>query len=325
MKHTYFIVLLLTACTKFGFASFADLWMNMRREYKQLYTTFCEDPAFKKEIFYHPFWQKTTDEIRRFILGPPRNNFLHQPAISSTMVRSIAGGALDVGQYHELCYLNHCVKSETRRLIKKFNEPAIGNMIITCPEYRCSTNSLGQLYYAARIVEKVQEPEAIQTIVEVGAGFGNLACIFKSMLPDATIVLFDLPELIAIQYVYLSSALPDTDIIIHQTVPESLQKKSIHLVPVFLLPEINLKADVFVSNFALSESTVPVQEMVINKNFFDASVGYITGQLHGWKEGFVHQKLIHESMQAVYKTVDCLPFHIFYPGECESYELIATR
>jgi hypothetical protein len=234
-------------------------------------------------------------------------------------------GGLNAGQYHELCYLKYCVSPETDCLIKKFKEPAFGDLAITCTEYGCSTNSLGQLYYAARILEKMQSSEKIKTIVEVGGGFGNLAYIFKNMLPDATLVLFDLPELLVIQYLYLTLALPDVPVTIHHDLSGSIDTAGIHLMPIFLLSQAHVKADVFVSNFALSEATTEVQQAVINKNFFDAPLSYITGQLNGAREEFVNQKLIHEAVRTAYDKVDCLPFHLFYPGECEPYELIGTR
>ena len=322
MKKLLSFGLLLSVLTKAGNRSIDDLWAQMQNEYQSLYHKFCPKALSEKETFYHPCWEQNTREIQQLIMGPPTTNFLYCSAIERTMVRQ----HFEVGQYQEICFLKHCVKPEISRLIGKYKESPIGNIPIECAEYNCTINSLGQLYYAARILEKAKAPNAIETIVEIGGGFGNLAYIFKNLLPAATIVIFDLPELLSIQWLYLTSSLPGTDIYIHHDAStKSLKKKGIHLIPIFLLPEINVNADVFVSNFALSESTAPIQQNIVDNNYFNAPICYITGQLHGWRDGFVNQKLILASTRALFKTVDCLPFHLFTPKIGESYELIATR
>lgn len=54
--------------------------------------------------------------------------------------------------------------------------------------------------------------------------------------------------------------------ILHDRMPESFEKGAIHLIPVFMVPEISLKADLFISTFALSESSQATQQMIVDKN-----------------------------------------------------------
>lgn len=321
MKKLICLGLLVSVISRTEQRSFNDLWTEMQKNYQSLYNAFCTRNQYDKETFYHPCWEQNTREIQQLIMGRPTTNFLHCSAIGRTMVRQ----SFDVGQHQEICFLKHCTKPEISRLIENFKESTTGNLPIGCGEFKCTINSLGQLYYAARILEKTKSTNEVDTIVEIGGGFGNLAYIFKNLLPESTIVIFDLPELLSIQWLYLTSSLPNTSIEMHQTAPTTLTKQGIHLIPIFLLPKIHVNADVFVSNFALSEATTPVQQSVVNKNYFNAPICYITGQLHGWRDGFVNQELILSSVRTLYNTVNCVPFHLFTPKIGESYELIATR
>lgn len=51
------------------------------------------------------------------------------------------------------------------------------------------------------------------TIVEIGAGHGGLSAKLKDLYPEARIILFDLPEVNAVQSYYLSERFPDARII----------------------------------------------------------------------------------------------------------------
>ena len=51
---------------------------------------------------------------------------------------------------------------------------------------------------------------------------------------------------------FLNATLPDTSIIVHTKILDTLEEKAVHFISVSLLPEIqSIKADVFISTFAL--------------------------------------------------------------------------
>jgi putative sugar O-methyltransferase len=180
------------------------------------------------------------------------------------------------------------------------------------------------MFYAARILESMN-PESIHKIVEFGGGYGCLAHIFNSIIPHATIYLIDIPELLAIQYVYLKNALPYTKIYKHIDDTSSLSDPGIHLIPTYLLQQLDIDADLFVSNFALSEAPAQAQTTVAQKNFFNAATSYITGQLDNQGEYAVeHHRQIHSSIRSSYRHVRCQPFHFFFTG-VHAYELLAQE
>ena len=318
--HVTFLTVLLSCTTHIAAESFKDTWLEMQNHYtamrKQLNLTAHES---MRKLLYHPQWQNFSAQIKQLITGQPNQNFLQFPAITATMVRSGMG----IGQAYETCYLTQCISKKTKAILARFTEPEVCRLKKECTEFNCNTNTLGQLFYAARILEQTPS-ENIQTIVEFGGGYGCLAHIFKKTLPHANIYIIDIPELLSIQYVYLKTALPFEKIHVHT--PDnlrSLHENGIHLIPTHIMMDLDLRTDLFISNFALSEVTEHVQQMVAEKKFFNAQTCYITGQLDGWGSfGFEDHSSVHAHIRSCYAQVTCHPFHLFL-ATLKSYEIIA--
>lgn len=315
-----FITALLFNAT-FHANNFNSIWREMQQQYADM----CKElernsKAPTRNQLYHPQWQKFSAQIKQLITGSPNQNFLQYPAIRATMVRS----GMNVGQSYEICYLTRCISENTKQLLSTYKEPVASNLIKECKEFNCSANALGQLYYAARILEQIPQ-EHINTIVEFGGGYGCLAHIFKSLLPTSTIYIIDIPELLSIQYLYLKTALPNEKIHVH--ISEHLTtayEPGIHLIPTHNMRNLNLQADLFVSNFALSEVTAHVQKTVAKKEFFNAHTCYITGQLDGWGSfGFEQHDTLLANIRSFYQQAICQPFHLFL-DTIKSYEIIGS-
>lgn len=60
-------------------------------------------------------------------------------------------------------------------------------------------------------------PAGDPLIVEIGGGYGGLAAKLKRLWPQATVLIFDLPEASAIQHWYLSECFPDVRIASYET------------------------------------------------------------------------------------------------------------
>lgn len=302
--------------------NFNATWFEMQENYATMCRQLEQNTHVPmRKLLYHPQWQNFSAQIKQLITGKPNPNFLQFPAIAATMVRS----GMHVGQSYELCYLTQCISEKTKRTLAAFVEPRICTMPKECTEFNCNANTLGQIYYAARILEQTP-PENIRSIIEFGGGYGCLAHIFKSVLPQTTIYIIDIPELLSIQYVYLKSALPNEPIHLHTPNNlKNLHEAGIHLIPTHIMMQLDLQADLFVSNFALSEVTAHVQQMVADKRFFDAHTCYITGQLDGWGDfGFENHHTMHTHIRSRYQHVMCEPFHLILAA-LKSYELIAQN
>jgi hypothetical protein len=317
-------VLTLSICILQSFsinASFDQQWHCMQEEYSRVFQSLCnQNLDILEQHYIHPYWQGARERIRNTILGEPEKNFLGDKQLGYDMVRRIMG----VAQTYEICYLEHCITPKTQKLIQQFKESECAQLDIDCYQYNCSSNTLGHLFYAAKILENKKDLP-IKTIVEFGSGYGNLAHIFKTMLPDTTLYLIDLPELLAIQLLFLRESMPEIPVYFHAQIPSSYQENAIHLIPIHIIEQCSIYADLFISTFALSEATELVQKMMIKNNFFNAKMVYITGQIDGWgKLNFVPHALLINAVKNYCQHSICQPTHLIF-NERVSYEILGTK
>ena len=290
-----------------------------------LYKELCRNIASKNGLrtndpACHPHWQRLRTHIEEIVLGPYNPSFLDDADIQYNMVRS----GMSVAGSYELCYLLNCLSDKANKLRDKFTDTSFGNIPLVHPEFLCSANSLGHLFYAIRTAECMHKEPGV--IIEFGGGYGNLARIYKKIFPNCTYIIIDLPELLALQYFFLAETLPDNKVVLHTESPISYTRGGVHLMSVDFLEQMNLPADLFISTFALSEASEKAQNIVKSKHFFNAELVYIVGQLNGWGSGlnFVHQGVIHDGVRSCYEDVDCHPYHL-YLENLKSYELIARH
>jgi putative sugar O-methyltransferase len=301
--------------------NFIKNWSEMQISYDNLCKAFAQNNNLLESIYLHPYWKTTKNEMAAIIRGQPDHNFLQRKPISGPMVRKGFGKT----QEYEVAYLNSCLDENTQVLLKKFSDNSFGGISYDCKQFNCSVNSLGMLFYLAKILE-LNKGLPINTIVELGAGYGCFAHIAKQIIPDATYIIFDLPEYLVIQELFLKETLPQIEVITHTKSPTTWKGKAIHLVPIFLLSDLDIKTDIFVSTFALSESPIKVQEMVVRKNFFSASFSYITGQFNGWGSlhNFVDHLTIIKGIKNIYNNYYLQPFHNF-DNQLFSYEMYGKK
>jgi putative sugar O-methyltransferase len=295
-------------------------WKKMQTYYSELLTTLAsKKDGLSDSDMCKPYWQSIRPNIQKLVEGAFNPNFLNHQDVFHNMVRSGMGSVQD----YELCFLKECVSKSTKEKLQRFQDTRFSNLPVECSAFNCSVNTLGNLFYAARTVDLMEEEP--QTIVEFGAGYGNLSRVYNSFFPDSTYIIIDLPEVLALQYFFLKETLPNKNIIFHTDVPKAYYKDCIHLIPVNYLKDVEFATDLFVSTFALSEASDMAQDIIHHKKFFDAKLVYIVGQLNGWDAlNFVHHTKIHSSLRSYYKHVDCHPYHLLME-KLKSYEIIAKR
>lgn len=254
----------------------------------------------------HSDWQAKSKELKKYLLGEVCNNFLLHPILKGSMVRKYQS------VNPELRYLLDSASSKSRQLFLDFQEVYVGGLVKSVHDINCSGNSLSAMYYLARAIDYYEKP--LETIVEFGGGFGSMACLAKTTMPLVTYIIFDLPEIVAIQSLYLRKILPD-QVKVHYQAPTEFLKGYIHLVPVHLMNEVKIShANLFISTFAITESTLFAQNAVASvNNFFNAEMCYIVGLASSPK--WVDTKPLIKSINERFKTVKNEPYlnnHIFY-------------
>lgn len=302
-------------------ADFSENWRMMQEEYKQLQSVFSPRMAELESQFMHPYWKNQKDNMARIIRGREDHAVLTKGPISGPMVRPSRCRT----QEYEIVCLSHCISESTKQLIARFSDTDFGGIPRSISEFNCSINALGQLYFFAKMLER-NRPENIHLIIELGGGYGCLARVAKMILPSITYVLIDLPEYLVIQALFLRSTLPGVTIKVHTALPESFEPGIVHLVPVFLLSDLTINADLFISTAALSETPEYVQKLVVEKRFFDAPSSYITGQLNQWGSdyNFVHHGIVMQGIRSCYDLCFAQPLHHF-EGSLHNYEIYGTR
>jgi len=106
-----------------------------------------------------------------------------------------------------------------------------------------------------------------RTIVEWGGGYGGLSLLLFWYFDNLTVVIRDLPNVSIMQYIYLKTHIGNNVNLI-QNSDGKIQKNKINLIPTNI--EIDIKTDLFVSFWALSESGADDYNKLIDNSFYGA-------------------------------------------------------
>lgn len=100
-------------------------------------------------------------------------------------------------------------------------------------KYLTSHNTVHHLYHLAYYQEKTGiDFRKINTVVEWGGGYGNLAKIFKRLVKkDNTYVIFDVPLLSCIEWLYLATIFGKGKVNVLTTSKGKIQKGKFNLIP----------------------------------------------------------------------------------------------
>jgi GT2 family glycosyltransferase/cytochrome c-type biogenesis protein CcmH/NrfG len=267
--------------------------------------------------FVHPVWIKQLTTLGKMITAGLPNNFLLHPICLEMFVRV----GWNPQQEYELAYIES-LNDKLRNNIYSLKESSIGQPPYDCKKLNISVNTLGMLWYYARISELLTDSPS--SIIEFGGGFGSLSRIFKTLNDNAmTYTIIDLPEMLSLQYYYLSASLGQDAVAAHISPEEKAVPGKINLFPVYGIENLNIPSDLFISTFALSETPEITQKLICtNKNFYNAPCIYITGQLIGERKELSWQTPNTIVMSALHlrKHTAMNRFHIG-----NNYELMASQ
>ncbi len=85
--------------------------------------------------------------------------------------------------------------------------------VMECEGHLLNLNELFLIYSTWQIGRYVKQLELpVSNIVEIGGGYGGMAAKMKMLFPEASVFIFDLPEVNAIQRYYISSFFPQAKI-----------------------------------------------------------------------------------------------------------------
>lgn len=211
----------------------------------------------------------TTDYWRDWAAGlaqdftPPPQDFLQHAVIRHTMFVDAGGPWLQ----DELRYL--AARRSPQELRRLLREDRVGAPSLRSLRYRTSHNRVHHLYHLQRFLDATgADLGEIRTVVEWGGGFGDFARVF-GRIERATYVIVDIPVITALQWLYLTAVLGPDNVNLVDREGGSVRPGVINLVPSGLI-DVVPPADLFVSTWALSESTPAAEDVVISRDWFGA-------------------------------------------------------
>lgn len=215
-------------------------------------------------------WTAWAGAVRRAFRVAVPLGFLAHPTISFTMVFARRRGVSltrlmidDVVQVFGKETASHLIR-----------EDYIGLPVIASSAYMTSAN---RCYHASHLAMYTKICKRnfwdCGSIFEWGGGYGNMARIVRKMNPTVTYTIIDLPELLALQYIYLASIEGEDNVhIVQSGNPPQLVPGKINLLSSGLAVSKGgaLVCDGFISTWALTESPKDAQMFVKEKKFFGA-------------------------------------------------------
>ncbi len=232
---------------------------------KNFHSYYKATSQFSFEKFVTPLWKNFNDKAVSSFIPNPSFSFLNDGTIMLTM---FGGSSFD----EEIAYLEkNYKKSELSRLLQ---EDYVGNPLIVSNKYITSFNSVRQLYLLSFYFNKLHiSPDSISTIVEWGGGYGNMAKLLHRMSSRRlTYIMTDTPLFCCIQWLYLSTIYGSKQVHLVTSPRERIKKGRITIIPIGLLDSYTnqIKADLFISTWGLSESSKFSQDFVAKRKWFGA-------------------------------------------------------
>jgi len=156
------------------------------------------------------------------------------------------------------------------RLKILLEEDYVGNPLIINSTYLTSHNSIHHLYHLIKFLEKTKSNlDEISTVVEWGGGYGNLAKIFRRLKSAThTYIIIDTPLFTSIQWLYLTATLGEENVNLLQNPEDIVHLGKINLIPICFVDHHQISADLFISTWALSESSQFSQDYVVAHEWF---------------------------------------------------------
>ena len=245
-----------------------------KQDQEKIFKALCKDfngiyyglQKYDIRSFIIPDWNAHSALIEKVFLPHPPLNFLRNKTIRDTMFVDAGGPWLE----EELRYLEE--RFSRADLSALLQEDYVGGARIRILRYLASHNSVHHLYHLMRFSHETGENfNGMTRVVEWGGGYGNLAKILHRLKKDnLTYVIIDIPLLSCVQWLYLSSTLGSEKINLLRNPKDTIQQGKINLLPVCFLNTQKIEGDLFISTWALDESSQYAQDYVIQQQWFNS-------------------------------------------------------
>lgn len=214
--------------------------------------------------FVTPLWERFNADLERALLPRPPWAFLRNSTIKRTMFVDARGPWLQ-SQVAEL----RAALGEAGAALAA-DEP-VGDPPLAVAAWRASHNSIHHLTHLIRHRAATGLDRPPPAIVEWGGGYGNLARIIRRLAAGpVTYTIIDTPLLAALQRTFLATIFGPEAVHTIRNPGDRPREGAFNILPVGLIEHIQPRADLFISTWALSESSPFAQDWVA-AHWFGAS------------------------------------------------------
>ena len=240
--------------------NFAYLKQNFANLYNNL-------KDYRIDKYLVDYYQEVIKQLESKILPYPPFSFLRNHMIRYIMFISSGGKWLKIE-------LNYLEKSVSKKILKTLLiEDYVGLPILLNYKYKTSHNTIHHLFHIIKFLEITKtDLKSVNTIIEWGGGYGNMAKLFQKLTEnEITYIIIDIPIMCCIQWIYLSTIFSSEKINLIDNINGSIKNNLINILPICFLENFNLNADLFISTWALSESSKFSQDYVVKHNWFNSN------------------------------------------------------
>lgn len=259
----------------------------------------------------HESWLQNITSLESYFVSKMSGDFIANEVINGTMV-----------------FTNRDIhKIELKNILGTFGMPAFAEVIskglnstFLYGKSRRSTliNSTHHLHHLMRFEQLTGvKVSAIDSVVEFGGGYGNMARIVQNLGGGNTYSIVDLLLFSCIQFAFLSTVAGNNQVVLDSNNVRHDAKILLH--PLFRTDTpTKLRGNLFLSTWALSESTRAAYDWVTTSDWFGANNLLLAYNEHWkpWHENELEQSLASNGWNI---SKEAIPF---LPG---SFYLFATR
>jgi hypothetical protein len=255
-----------------------DRFSQLHNEYDHVFSQFNGVASLDRSSDGYS-WDSWSGKIRQAFQNGVRIDFLAHPLICFTMVYYGRDWNVQSTKNRSSICKDTFGEDEARRLLI---EDYIGLPVISDLQFLTSSNRAHHGCHLAYFYKlSGNKIWSANTIVEWGGGYGNMARIIRRMNPNITYIIVDLPELLALQYVYLGSLEGADKINVVASDKDLILANKVNLVSseLLLADRFEIKCDAFISTWALTECPEYIQKYVTDKFYFSAKDVYIASRI----------------------------------------------
>lgn len=257
---------------------------------------------FDIQKFTTPPWNEYNNKIENSFLPFPSFSFLNHPIIRQTMFLSSHVKWIK----EELKFIeSNFSSSELRDLLL---EDYVGMPEISNLRYSTSNTTIHHFYSISKFLHITKcDLNEISTVVEWGGGYGNMAKLFLRLIKKKiTYIIIDTPLFSCIQWLYLASIHGSQNVNLIQNSNDKIEPLKINLLPVCFIEKYELQANLFISTWALSESSKGSQDFVAQSKWFNSEHVLLAYSIGGTK--YPDAKILEKYAKEMNLTIESIGF-----------------